>query len=160
MEHEYEVPDFERARDDVEIAEMFVRLCYPFFVSTTVGAFVGLDADSIDWAWESNLDKSEIRIYDAQGGERVTTPSGFAFINHSPLDQSEWALRRTIPIMQKNRLEWIDIMNALVYATKRSHVPFVEPNCVPEEWGRIVRSKGSESIEWCVDERRFVRAAE
>jgi len=56
VEHKYGYIDTEKAKDFVDVAEMFLLLAYPYLKHAVVGAFVGIEKDNrcLEWRIEEN----------------------------------------------------------------------------------------------------------
>lgn len=73
IEHEYDQLELDEAEGFVETAELFVRLCYPYFKYTTIGTRVGEVNSNKDIEWLLDPEASEIIVSECQGASKLET---------------------------------------------------------------------------------------
>jgi len=117
IEHDYAGIDCEEAEQLVELAEIFLKLCYPYLRHTVIGTRVGsVDSDK-DIEWILNPDTSVVVTSECSGSENIETEHGIIYYN------LEHAVTKTkldeIKITKSNVTNWIPYLNTFVYCTQK-----------------------------------------
>lgn len=116
IEHEYEVPTETEAREFVEMAELFVLLCYRFFRGAVIGVYVGEDA--VCREYRILPEHYAIGVFDVTSPRSLTTPNGVIHYNMA-LDTPRHETRR-IPIDGDHFGDWSLIVALLAFTTNSS----------------------------------------
>lgn len=139
IEHEYKTVDVDKVINFVDIAEMFLRLCYPFLKHTTIGIQVGLKDDERNIYWELNPVKAQINIYENPNSKSFFwEPVGKIYYPSSE-DRNHL---KTINIKRDNVNDYLPYLNTLIYVSKREIVP-KNPPYDPKEYRRLMFFKST-----------------
>lgn len=122
MEHGYRTVNVNEATNFVDIAEMFLRLCYPMLKHMVVGIHVGLKSQEEDINWILNPEKRIIKVYKNLGSKSFDSPIGVIYYNFSDRE-CDRKLLKTIDIRKSNLDEWLPYLNVFVYCTKKAIIP-------------------------------------
>ncbi len=122
IEHEFDTVDIDDADEFIEIAELFIRLSYPYLKHMVIGAHVGLKKDDRDIEWVLNPKKSEIQIYEHKNSEFIDTDIGKIYYNYSK-DEADKILLKQIVINKNNISEWSPFLNSFIYCTQKTLIP-------------------------------------
>lgn len=118
VEHEYKSVDPKEVIDFIDVAEMFIRLCYPFLKHMVIGIRVGIKEDERDYFWILDPNKSLINIYENSNSKSFSSPMGRIYYDAIGSKPSKRYLK-TINIMKSNIDEWMPYLNTFIYCTKR-----------------------------------------
>ncbi len=125
VEHEYKAISVEEAQAFVEIAEIFVRLCYPYLRKTMIGSRIGFVNSNKDIEWMLYHDKKIIRVCECSGAKYLDTKYGTVYFNFS--DRDEKKVIKRIHISKDNIEEWIPILNTFIYCSQKLILPEPPP---------------------------------
>jgi hypothetical protein len=138
IEHEYDQIELDEAEGFVEIAELFVKLCYPYFRYTMIGTRIGEVNSDKDIEWLLDPEASEITVSECEGASKLEVePHGTIYYNLKT--KPEKAVVKSIRMNKMNTTEWLPILNTFLYSTQRrmSHVDV--PPYKKEDYGRIMK---------------------
>lgn len=139
IEHGYDQIELHEAEDFVEIAEVFVKLCYPYFGCTTVGARIGEVNSDKDIEWLLDPLASEITVSECQGASKLETGS-YGTIYYNLKTKPEKTVVKSIRMTKMNTAEWIPILNTFLYGTQRRRMSRADvPPYEKEDYRRIMK---------------------
>jgi len=127
VEHNYRYIDIEKAKDFVDVAEMFLLLAYPYLRHAVVGAFVGIEKDNRCLEWKIDIREHTILTYEIVKHEYIENEGYQLHYNISTKDEDKRYLNK-IEIQKKNCDEWINYMDLFIYLTKRNISRLPEPD--------------------------------
>ena len=117
VEHEYKTISHKEALEFVEIAEIFVRLCYSYLKKTMAGTRIGEVSNDNDVEWLLHHDANKILIRKCTGAKSIETQIGRVYYNFDDKDKKE--LIKEIPLTKKNIDEWVPILNTFLYCSQK-----------------------------------------
>ncbi len=126
IEHEFDRIEIAEAQEFVEIAEIFLRLCYPYLKKTIIGTRIGVKNDDKDIAWDLNPKNSTVTINECHGAEKIKTEE-FGTIYYNFPEKEEKKLINQIEIRKSNVDEWVPIINTLLYCTQKGLIAELPP---------------------------------
>lgn len=127
VEHEYQCIDINKAKDFVDITEMFLMLAYPYLSHAVNGAFVGVENDNRCFEWTINLREHSIMTYEIVKSEYIEKEGYRIHYNISTKDEDKRHLNK-IEIKKSNCDEWINYLDLFIYLTKRNTTKLPEPD--------------------------------
>ncbi len=127
VEHDYRSIDIEKAKDFVDVAEMFLLVAYPYLRHAVVGAFVGIEKDNRCFEWTIDTEKHTILTYEIVKHEYIEHEGYKLHYNISTKDEDKSYLNK-IKIQNKNCDEWINYMDLFIYLTKRNISRLPQPD--------------------------------
>ncbi len=116
IEHEYKKIDLDSASNFVEIAQMFLLLCYPMFRNIVTGVFVGIDGDDKCYEWKLIHDENKIVINEILSDNFIQSDIGKIYFG---FDNSSNKFVKEICIKKNNKTDWISYMNLFIYYTRK-----------------------------------------
>lgn len=81
IEHDYDQIELDEAEEFVEIAEIFLKLCYPYLKRSMIGTRISEINSDKDIEWLLNPITSEITISECQGASIIETDHGPIYYN-------------------------------------------------------------------------------
>jgi hypothetical protein len=136
VEHDYNKISIKRVKDFVEVAELFYLLCTPFLKRIISYVHVGFVNDDRDIMWLLNPFLSQVSIHECKNSSFIDTAKGKVFYNFSE-NPSDINLVQEIKMNKKNIKEWMPILNALIFITKKNLLP-ENPPYNPKDYKRIM----------------------
>lgn len=118
VEHEYKAISLEEAQEFVEIAEIFVRLCYPYLRKIMTGTRIGELGNNKDIEWILHHAKRIIQISECSGADFIETKIGPIYFNFDN-DKEKKDLIKEIQISKDNVDEWVPILNTFLYCSQK-----------------------------------------
>jgi hypothetical protein len=137
IEHEYDQIELDEAEGFVEIAEIFVRLCYPYFRYTTIGTRIGEVNSDKDIEWLLDPAASEITVSECQGASKLETEH-YGPIYYGLKTKPEKVVVKSIKMDRANVAEWLPILNTFLYSTQRRISHMETPPYRKEDHSRIM----------------------
>lgn len=116
MEHAYTHVKEKEARDFLEVAELFVTVCYTFFRRSVLAAYVGILGSDLCYEYRLHLPSSTIGVNKVEATESLASDEGpihFHMRKSTPRQVLE-----THPIERSNRGTWLPLIDLLVYVTR------------------------------------------
>ncbi len=137
IEHDYDQIELDEAEEFVEIAEIFLKLCYPYLKRSMIGTRISEINSDKDIEWLLNPITSEITISECQGASIIETYHGPIYYNLK--SKPEKIELKSIKMNKINVAEWLPILNTFLYCTQRrpSHVEV--PPYREEDYTRIMQ---------------------
>lgn len=136
IEHEYDQIEFDEAEELVEIAEIFLKLCYPYLKYSQIGTRLGEINSDKDIEWLLNPKISEITISECQGASKIETEHGIIYYNlHYKTEKTKV---KSIKMNKTNVEEWIPILNTFLYCTQKRISHGDIPPYDEEDYDRIM----------------------
>lgn len=135
VEHEYKTISHKEALEFVEIAEIFVRLCYSYLRKTMTGTRIGEVGNSSDIEWMLHHADRKIVIQKCMGANCIETRIGSVYFNFDGKERKE--ILSEIPISKQNMDEWVPILNTFLYCSQKQilHEP---PPYNPKNHARVM----------------------
>lgn len=138
IEHKYDQIGLDEAEGFVEIAELFIRLCYPYFRYTTIGTRIGDVNSDKDIEWLLNPEASEITVSECQGASKLET-GPYGTIYYELKTKPEKVVVKSIIMNKTNAAEWLPILNTFLYITQRRISHMEPPPYRKEDYSRIMK---------------------
>lgn len=144
IEHDYQIITMEEAEDFVDIAEMFLRLCYPFLKQTYIGLHVGVENDTRDLEWRLDPVRSQVTVLERKNSKFVDSPFGRVYYNFTN-DEADATVLEEIVITREDSDSWVSYLNAMVYWSKKCMIPSPPPYD-SEDYQRLMFFRSSASF--------------
>ena len=122
IEHDYKTISIREAVNFVDIAEMFLRLCYPFLKHMVVGIHTSFKDGEKDIKCVLSHSECKIYIYENLKSRSFNSPIGIIYYNFSD-DKRDKKLIKKIGINLSNSDEWLPYLSTFVYCTKKAIIP-------------------------------------
>ncbi len=117
-EHEYSSVPEKEAREYVEMAELFVTMCYRYIAGAVVGVYAGKVNDERCFEYRIDPVGYTLEVRHVEAPNRIGTAIGTMHYN-----MTRSASRVTVanvPLDLAHKAEWLPGVNLLVYATRES----------------------------------------
>jgi|GEM_PF-1961266 len=118
VEHEYSAVSEEEARDFLDVAELFVTLCYRYFGGAVIGVYVGKVGDDSCYEYRINPAEYSLVISRVHAPEYVQSTAGRIHFNIGRGSRKD--VVEQIPLEKGTRAEWLSPMNLLVFCTRQT----------------------------------------
>lgn len=113
MEHEYAAPTYEETTEFVEMAELFVDLCYRFFRAAVIGVYVG--EESVCREYRIDPIAFALAVSEVSAPSSFETPDGT--IHYNILKETPRVVIKQVPLDADNQTEWAPIVSLLAHCT-------------------------------------------
>ena len=115
VEHEYATPSDAETSEFVEMAELFVGLCYRFFGGAVVGAYVGEVRKDGCREYRINPQAYALTISEVDAPMVVTTPDGA--VHYNMMRTSPRRLVSSVPLDAEHEDEWAPVLSLFAHCT-------------------------------------------
>jgi hypothetical protein len=137
IEHDYDQIGLDESQEFVEIAEIFLKLCYPYLKYSMIGTRVGEINSDKDIEWLLDPNTSEINISECQGASKIETEHGPIYYNFK--SKPKKIKLNVIKMNKRNVEEWIPILNTFLYCTQKRISHREVPPYRAEDYSRIMK---------------------
>ena len=120
IEHDYKSVTDKEAFDFVDVAEMLLLICQPYFRGAVVGAYVGIDDDNRCFEWCLKTRQNEVQVFEIKCDEFIETDFGRVHYNIS--ENNERVLLSTVKVNKNNFDEWAPFLDLFMYLTKYENI--------------------------------------
>jgi hypothetical protein len=137
IEHDYDQIGLDESQEFVEIAEIFLKLCYPYLKYSMIGTRVGEINSDKDIEWLLDPNTSEINISECQGASKIETEHGPIYYNFK--SKPKKIKLNVIKMNKRNVEEWIPILNTFLSCTQKRISHREVPPYRAEDYSRIMK---------------------
>lgn len=136
IEHDYDQIELDEAEEFVEIAEIFLKLCYPYLKRSMIGTRLGEINSDKDIEWLLYPKTSEITISECHGASKIETEHGPIYYNLKSKPEKKGL--KLIKMNKTNVEEWLPILNTFLYCTQKRISHMGVPPYREEDYSRIM----------------------
>jgi hypothetical protein len=117
-EHEYSAVPEAEAREYVEMAELFVTMCYRYIGGAVVGVYAGKISDERCFEYRIDAVGYTLEVREVEALSRVLAPIGTLHYNIGGTTPRK--VIGNVPLDLAHKTEWLPGVNLLVYATRET----------------------------------------
>lgn len=115
VEHEYATPSESETTEFVEMAELFVGLCYRFFSGAVVGAYVGEVGTQVCREYRIDPQAYAVAVFDVNEPMHLSTPDGP--IHYNMKRTTARSPVTSIPLDAEHEDQWAPIISLFAHCT-------------------------------------------